>query len=650
MTFKNLDKKSVAFIKLINHIAPGLVIIIFLILKLLLVGNQFANGIFIENTLDFSWQSDVSERLLHGYLAGRDFIFTYGPLYQVLQSLPSLFFNLPSYVSVLLFPLTLSLVNYIILYYILRQVLRNAVILPFVIILTLVTFIFPIDENTLIRLLVPITFSLIYYRFSFLKNSLDTNKLLILFLPSFLGLYTFDLFITASIILFFFLLCETYLSLSKKTKKSYLFVAKKILLTLFLPIFLILVYEILVSLILSKNLNYVIYSFDAVKNYQYIMNIPFSTHQNYYPVLIPALLIFALFISFKEKLFTKEQKFIIIILFFTAILQLKSLLVRSDDSHIFQGTYPSLIILTLILYLWFKKLKKTYLLFLLVVFTFLFSNTSLFPLSSAKNIENYKLINKNISFFQIYKLLDNYYLTEDDFDYFSKLINNNPGNVMIYPYDTYILNINNQTFNTLPLQFYAYSNSRVEKDAVNKLAQAPPRFIILSIDTKTAVNLDDIPNFSRNPLIIKWIINNYYVYDDRGNHLVLRFNPDKKNKAAHIPDCSVYEIDTREIMKSNILENIFKTSAYYLEQKNKKNIRLPYTSNTPNVLIFENFDNLKEIRNIIEDNINFEKYYSSRKDLKIIKKYPVPGFQKEYNRFNVKCFESFLKVDALKLQ
>jgi len=68
-----------------------------LVLQINAIGLSFKEKIVITNTLDYSWISDFTERLLHGFIAGKDFIFTYGPLYQFLYSLPSIIFKVPSY-------------------------------------------------------------------------------------------------------------------------------------------------------------------------------------------------------------------------------------------------------------------------------------------------------------------------------------------------------------------------------------------------------------------------------------------------------------------------------------------------------------------------------------------------------------------------
>src|SRR3990167_4677923 len=72
------------------------------LLELNYVGLGLREKILIGSTLDFSWFSDAIERFLHGYILGKDFTFTYGPLFQFIYSIPSVLFHVPSYVSVAL--------------------------------------------------------------------------------------------------------------------------------------------------------------------------------------------------------------------------------------------------------------------------------------------------------------------------------------------------------------------------------------------------------------------------------------------------------------------------------------------------------------------------------------------------------------------
>jgi hypothetical protein len=105
-----MKKNLKPFLNKLPNLLPILgIIFISFIIKLLLLGNQLQNRIFLSNTLDFSWTSDSVERLTHGFVAGRDFVFTYGPLFQIFYSIPSLLFHYPSYYSPLIASLFLQI-------------------------------------------------------------------------------------------------------------------------------------------------------------------------------------------------------------------------------------------------------------------------------------------------------------------------------------------------------------------------------------------------------------------------------------------------------------------------------------------------------------------------------------------------------------
>ncbi len=240
-----------------------------------------------------------------------------------------------------------------------------------------------------------------------------------------------------------------------------------------------------------------------------------------------------------------------------------------------------------------------------------------------------------LTFFEIYRLPKNYYFSKKDFQYFSILITKNPGNVFVYPYDTYILNISNQTYNTLPLQFYDYSDSLVEQKAVDRLKDNPPKYIILGVDTKGAIMLDNIPNFSRNPIIAKWMIIHYSVYQKTKNYLILQFNPNKKNVSAK-KSCSVFDINTEKIMQGNIIENIFKPSTYYL---NNTNFRLPYKPNTNNVFFVKSYNNSSELTSVFNSRIDFAHFNTEDTNtFFILKKYSLPKIRKIYSIIQVNCY------------
>src|SRR5205085_9204917 len=108
---------------------------------------------------------------------------------------------------------------------------------------------------------------------------------------------------------------------------------------------------------------------------------------------------------------------------------------------------------------------------------------------SLKNVITvYKIIHQKPAFFQIYTSPDHYYFNENEINYLAQFVQKNKGNILIYPYDSFILNMENSTFNTYTLALYLYSNSPVEEKTIRELSRNKPKYIILDIDTKGALN------------------------------------------------------------------------------------------------------------------------------------------------------------------
>jgi hypothetical protein len=612
-----------------------LVIFITVFLKLFLLGKQLQNRIVLSNTLDLSWQTDMIERLLHGYVAGRDFIFTYGPLYQFIVTLPSFVFGQASYVSILYSDIILTVFCIIFLYliiYLLTKNKKEQIILLILVLIGVINY----DSNVLLRIVLPFFYGLLFLRLPQTKQSLSLKTIWIFALPGVFGLYTFDLFVLCLIISLGFVFGRIYLSLKKRGKKTS---TQPTVILSFFQILLILFFEVVVSLILSGDLYYLVYSYDTLVNYQFVMNIPWSVGRSSILYLFPVGMVGLLFFVLKKTGVNTNLKISLLVLSIIALLQLKSALIRSDDGHIIMGVYPSIIVLFLLFF--FVLREKVNLLFLLLFLFFYLlipAKGNYFSSFSYANFQ--KAVTTAVGdmpFKDIYTFSGDYYFSERDLDYFGALINENKGDVMIYPYDSYILNVYGSTFNTLPLQFYQYSNSIVEEHAVERLNESPPEFIILGIDRKGAVALDNIPNFSRNPLIAKWMIRNYSVYKAAEKYLILRYMPKKSNETVREKkdSCSVYDLDPGGFMESNLLERIGKTSTYYLENYNT---RLPYSVKNNNIFVIENYDSKEELQRLFGE-INFTTNFVGEKNLKIIKKYPIPKIMEVYNKnFSVKCY------------
>ena len=647
---KTLIKNYITYIWLV------LIILLSIFLQLLSAGKQINNGILLTNTLDFSWIVDLTERYQHGFLAGRDFIFTYGPLYQVLTSFHADLLNLPSYQSILYAPVILTVITCIIIFIIARLITDNKKDLLFLFLylnFVISLFFFP-DPSSLIRIISPLLYSLLYVKFASITRPLSFTMIATLFFPAFIGLYTFDLFLLCSLMHVIFISYDLYSLYSSNTRTKKRFALRKNdpslssslqkpLTTAGIQLAALLFIPIIISILLSKNLDYLILSLDMVRNYQFIESIPWSINKPYLLLIFPLSLCFMLFYFLKHE-DNDALKRNVIFVALASFLSLKAILTRTDEGHLLLGVYPSIIILFIIFFFTIRRKGLNVvittvfiLLYLLIPYHGnLYSNISIKDIKTALT----SLYTAH-DFFSIYKFSDKYYYTDKDFKYFSSLISQNPSSVMVYPTDTYLLTIYGQTFNTLPVLFHNASASSLEKKSVDRLSQSPPRYIILGIDTKSAVMLDDIPNFSRNPYFTKWILKHYVVHKKTDTYLILRYDPNKKTKTLDRNTCSLYEVNVSGILHSNITEHFFKPSTFYLINEKNKNLppsfRLPYTGNDTTILIMDGFDDPKKVAT--KFNITFSGYVKEKEEFKILKKYFFPKWQKQFTTpSSVKCF------------
>lgn len=597
-------------------------------IELFKIGNILNNGLTLSNTLDLSWQTDSVERLMHGYIAGRDFIFTYGPLFQFIYSLPALLFQINSYTSIILAPLVVHIINLCLLLFIISNLFKNKNIqlYSFIYIAALLS-ITNFDSNNVFRAVIPIFYAALLFKlFSF--NTINTPvNLLILFFPSVYGLYSYDLFIYCILVLIIFLFIRFY---AKPNKKRWLSSSALVLI-----IFSQLIFQIFITVAISGNLNYLIYSLDTLREYKYIMNIPFSPQPALFFLAFPLVLLsFTILILIKNKSRDKTLT-LIIFLNLVAFLQLNNLLTRLDEGHIIIAVMSSLFLLNIYVFILFEKNIKSFLLFITMLILIIPYKTNIIELININNISKIASANK-MDFKKIYTV-NSYYFSNQEIYIMNKFIKKSLNNIMIYPYDSYLLNINNTTYNTLALQLYPYSNSLIEKNTVDSLLQNSPEYIILGIDTKGAVMLDNIPNFSRNPLTAKWMLENYTVYKKNPKYLILEKGKNKNIENRIIKNkCTIYDINVSEIMKSNILEKLTKTSTYYL---NNYETRLPYTSDTKQILIIENHTDPNILSDLFSSNIDFSKFEAKTKKLKIIKKHPIPVFKEVFEKeYSIKCY------------
>jgi hypothetical protein len=569
------------------------------------------------------------ERFLHGFVAGKDFIFTYGPLYQAINAFPSILFRIPSYSSVILGSLSVLIILWILLIFIshlLTQDSKYRIYLSASLI-----FLFGmgrfIDSNETLRIIVPLFYSLLYYRFIYLdkKYLLNFKKIIILILPAIFGLYIFDLFLNSLAICIAFFLFELFRVHKKQIKLAF------VLKSFALQALIILVASAITSLLISHGFNYLSYSIETISDYKYIMNIPFSKSPYYVLLIFPLVLLIILSLKNAKRISISNET---LALSLTALFSLRTAFFRTDDSHILTAVLPSVIALFVILFFNLKETgKKTLVtLSLLVFFALVFFN---FSNSQTNAIKLSDIFNKNETFFDLYRLPNNYFLNQANLNQISKIIEKNPGKVFVYPYDNFLLNIYAQTYNSFPVQFYDFSDSKIENEAVRRLNDNAPNFIIYEIDKKAVNPLDNIPNISRNPQLTKWIINNYSVSAKTDNYLLLKKETNKL--ITKTSDCNLYELNTSNISRSTRFLDLIKPSSFYLG--NDTNIKLPYTKNSSNFMIFEEYSNPNELAKLFNSNINFKNGNKSTKIKTVVKKLFTPGLTRIYTQpFMVTCY------------
>ena len=626
---------------MIHKIRYNLIFVFLIILSLFLelnqVGLSIRNKILVATTLDYSWQLDYIERYLHGYIAGRDFIFTYGPIFQLIYSIPSIIFKIPSYISLLLAPIIMNLI-FTILVIMFSKLLFKKIIDQVLFCFYLLFFvgIFAFDTRDIIRLFLPVYFSLLYAKF-ILNNKINLRTTLINLLPTIFGLFSYDIFIYCLGVSVVGFLLGFFIKYDNKNKQ----------ISNFLHLATIIILQLISSLIISGNLNYLLFSIDTVSNYQYVMDVPWSNNKNLILFMFPVISIILFIYIIKIKKTNNEIKNLFIFLIISALLELKTGLVRTGGGHLIKGLYPSIINTFILLFYLGQKGKKIFILLALFFSIFLPFKISFFDYFSIKSIKLIpKIINEKPDFFSLYKLPNDYYFSKNDFIKFSNLIKTNKGKVFVYPHDNFILDINNSTYNSLPIQYYAYSNSVVENKSIYMLKNNPPKFIILGIDQKSAYDLDGIPNFTRNPLFSSWMIKNFSTYYKGKNYLILEYN-ENKNITYNSKECTLFEIGFKinklDNLSTRIIENLIKPPEYYVKF-NGKYMRLPYTLNSKFYLIFSGYNNVNSFNKLLS-NYNFGDKYN-RKDLqnkiKIIKIFPFSNKQEIFDyknsEINLTCF------------
>lgn len=516
-------------------------------------GQNLSKLIPVYNTLDFSWQIDLVERFAHGLLAGRDFIFTYGPLFQFIQGWPVLL-GASSSVAIQygnIIPLILIQIIVFAFFYAISRNVKQTII--FSIIALGLTNLGQTANVVLLRSLLPLSIISILS-----LTTMKGNKALlalIAFLPSLYGLIAYDVFIYSVLVSLAFYLISL---LMDKNKIQTIFNA-------FVFILAALLWQLLISFLLSSGTSYTHLSLSTVKTYSYLLNIHWEFYFHSMPLLIPLMVLVAFWTyrSIKES-----SKTALITALLYGLLILKSALTRADMSHLPNSLMPAFFII--ISWLISSKIELSIKIIIIFFISMLVpSHNNIAFLNPKHFIEALQKVDSDISFFSVYSLSPHgtnpNHITITSL---GELIRANPEQVMVYPYDSYLLNSFDETYNTYNLQWYAYSNDEIEKITIDKLSVNPPRYIIMAIDGLSAHDLDGIPNLSRNPLFLEWSRDNYEVDQENTNprYLVLKHNPNKTWKDTE--DCLIIKASVS--LPSNIVEkalSAIKPPTYYYENE-----------------------------------------------------------------------------------
>jgi len=304
---------------------------------------------------------------------------------------------------------------------------------------------------------------------------------------------------------------------------------------------------------------------------------------------------------YKLKIFSTSLRTMFFILILMSFIGLDETLSRSDAGHLLYAVYPSIITFFIIMFFLIQK-KRQFILFAIIFYLLVPFKPTFYNTFAPKNIMKVlQVIKEKPAFFTLYQLPQSSFLTENDVKNITKILVKQKESVYIYPYDSYILNIENRTYNSFALGSYLYSNSLVEKEMVERLQMSPPALVILGIDSKGSLALDDIPNFTRNPLIAKWLLQNYTILQSYPKYILLQYQPHKKN-GTFSDSCDGYQLTIDLSQKESIEQKIIdfiKPPLYYLGS-----IRLPYSPFSHSYLIFPDITNQSELQILFNNQKN----------------------------------------------
>ena len=547
------------------------------------LGQQLDHPIPIQSTLDFSWMSDLLERWMRGQVAGRDFIFTYGPAYQLIFSLPMVLFNVPSYQSVLYASVIAVALSSVLVYLMISLVFRQSHERTFHGLVILTVFgVAVIPAAGALKFLPLMAYAAILGSLVGQHRSASwVAKVTLASLPSLLGLYVFDLF-------------GYGLLVSLAAVPLAVLIGRWKLKSVANWLGLVLLWQVVISIILSGGLDYLRYSLDTVKDYQFVMNINWTLHSKVPLLALPAL-VFSLLWLIRTNQVSRSATPILISV--AALLYWKSAITRSDDSHLLLSIVPSILATYVNLSLLAKRqhLAIVFLPLLLLISPFRANYSSLIP---AKVVEGVRSLWTRPDFSTLYSLAASHSgYTNEDLELIRDYVRNNRGQVLIYPYDSFLLNREGEALDTYVVQWYQTAGSITEKRAVEDLSQHPPRYIIYGIDNAAVFPVDDIPNSSRNKLFFNWVRYNYRIAEQNDRLLILEYQSGKVLEPTDL--CLAYEISfSPTVSFAESLINLLKPPIYSYHEGDIL-LRLPVKPGERNYVIYQQSDTASGLQRLL---------------------------------------------------
>lgn len=476
----------------------GLFLLCVLIYEINFIGFSISQKIPF-GIVDDSLFLETIVRFMNGNIAGRDYIFNYGPLFQLLISAPSFVLGAIPHVGLLFKSTIFTLLSLITLWYIFSYQTKSHIINVFS--LLAISYLFlglrSFDSLFALRSLIPLAFLFMIDQVS-TRNRIPTIHLIFLsVLPSVFGLLTYELFVYCYIILIIFVFG------SFLTKRNALNIKKSIF-VLILAAFT----HVAISFFLSGGIQYMSESIYLSAQYTKTGNIAGGMKENVHIMLLPILAILT-----STVMAYKHRNMLHLFIAAAIILATKSMFVRSDVLHIVAASFVSSAVLAKNIATLFSA-KTAIFVMLLFIWIHPF-HLKFIPLDS----NNYRIVYRAIAdqwpFTSIYSSHKDSEFKEDVFEEIKSLLINSSKDVFIYPYNTVYMNLLNLHTKTYLPQLFVDSGGMIESKTIKLLNMNKPDIIIIFPNN----NIDNISNDVRNPLFFEFL-NQHYIITEQKKGLV----------------------------------------------------------------------------------------------------------------------------------